>query len=93
MRQRKQNLLLTKTALGVYLSICGTSIAIAPNIQNLLSRNKTEAQKTVIADYAGIAIVVVGSIATIIGRYQAGGTYTPKGLPGQDKVPTIPPKN
>lgn len=85
MNQTKRNLLLTKTAIGVYVSLCATILAVSPNIENLLTRGKSDAEKSNIRDGFAIVIGVVGAVGTLIGRYGAGGTYTPNYLPGQDQ--------
>lgn len=85
----KRNLFFTSTAAGVYLSILGLLIAIAPNIQSIASRGKDATQKADIADLVAIATGTLGAVATLIGRYNAGGTYTPKGIPGDDPVPPL----
>lgn len=91
MSQPKRNLLLTKTAIGAYLSICATVLAVSPNLENIISRGKSDLDKANIKDAFAIVVGVVGSIGTLVGRYQAGGTYTPKYLPGEDPAPLIPP--
>lgn len=89
MSQTKRNLLLTKTALGVYVSLCATILAVSPNIESLISRGKNDADKSIIRDYFAIVISIVGAASTLIGRYDAGGTYTPKYIPGSDPIPPI----
>lgn len=84
MNQTKRNLLLTKTAIGVYVSLCATILAVSPNIENLLTRGKSDVEKSNIRDGFAIVIGVIGAVGTLIGRYNAGGTYTPNYLPGQD---------
>lgn len=88
MPQSKRNLLLTKTAIGIYISFCSTLVAVAPNIENLISRGKTELDKANIRDVTVIAVAAIGAIGGAIGsfagRYHAGGTYTPKYLPGEN---------
>lgn len=86
MPQSKRNLLLTKTAIGVYVSLCATILAVSPNIESLISRGKSDADKAVLRDYFAIAISAIGAIGTLAGRYQAGGTYTPKYIPGEDPI-------
>jgi hypothetical protein len=87
----KRNLLFTKTAIGCYVSLCATILAVSPNIESLIIRGKSDTDKAVLRDYFAIVIGTIGAVGTLIGRYQAGGTYTPKYLPGQDEIPTIPP--
>lgn len=85
----KRNLFLTKTALGAYIALFATLTAVSPNIEGLLARGKTDAQKADIRDYFAIVTALIGMSSTLAGRYAAGGTYTPKYLPGED--PPIPP--
>lgn len=89
MPQSKRNLLLTKTAIGVYLSLCATILAVSPNIESLISRGKSDIDKANIRDSFAIALGTISAIGTLIGRYQAGGTYTPKYLPGDDPLPPL----
>jgi hypothetical protein len=89
MPQSKRNLFLTNTAIGVYVSLTGLILAVAPNIEALAGRGKDATQKANIADICAIATGTVGAIATLVGRYQAGGTYTPKYLPGDDPLPPL----
>ena len=86
MPQSKRNLFLTNTAFGVYISFLSLIIAIAPNVTSLVSRGKTDIQKANIVDIIAITTGTAGAIATLIGRYNAGGTYTPKYLPGDDPL-------
>lgn len=86
MPQTKRNLLLTKTAIGVYVSLCATILAVSPNIESLIIRGKTDTDKAILRDYFAIVIGTVGSIGALAGRYQAGGVYTPKYLPGEDPI-------
>jgi hypothetical protein len=79
-----RNLLLTKTAVGAYISLLATLTAVAPNIEGLLARGKSEADKMSIRDWFAIATAVAGTMGTLIGRYDAGNVYTPKYLPGED---------
>lgn len=85
MKDDKRNLLLTKTAIGAYVSLCATLLAVSPNIENLLTRGKSDAEKSAIRDYIAIIVGVVGTVGTLVGRYSAGGTYTPNYLPGDDQ--------
>jgi hypothetical protein len=85
----KRNLLLTKTALGVYVSLCATILAISPNVESLITRGRTDTDKAILRDYFAICIGTVGAIGTLAGRYYAGGTYTPKYLPGEDPLPPL----
>ena len=85
MNQTKRNLLLTKTAIGVYVSLCATILAVSPNIENLVSRGKSDVEKSNIRDGFAIVIGVIGAVGTLIGRYSAGGTYTPTRFPGEDQ--------
>lgn len=85
---RKRNLLTTKTALGVYISLCATILAVSPNIEGLLTRGKNDTDKANLRDGLAIVIATVSAIGTMIGRYGAGGTYTPKYLPGDDPIET-----
>ena len=85
MNQDKRNLFLTKTAVGVYVSLCATILAISPNIENLISRGKSDVDKSNIRDGFAIVIGIVGAVGTLIGRYSAGGTYTPTHFPGEDR--------
>ena len=87
----KRNLLTTKTALGVYVSICATLLAVSPNIESLIARGKTDIAKADIRDTIAIVTGIVGAIGTLAGRHSTGDTYTPKYLPGQD--PENPPLN
>jgi hypothetical protein len=84
MPQTKRNLLLTKTAIGVYVSLCATILAISPNIENLISRGKSDTDKANIRDGIAIVVSAIGAVSTLIGRYDAGGVYTPKYIPGED---------
>jgi hypothetical protein len=86
-----RNLFLTTTAIGIYLTLCGVFVSAAPNIRSLLSRNQSLDKQADIADVIAIATGVVGAAGALIGRYNAGGVYTPNGLPGKDKIPTLPP--
>lgn len=89
MPQTKRNLFLTSTAVGVYISAMALVLSIAPNIEGLAARGKDANQKANIADWVAIGTGTIGAIATLIGRYNAGGTYTPKGIPGDDPVPPL----
>lgn len=89
MPHTKRNLFLTNTAIGVYVSFMGTILAVAPNIEGLASRGKSDTQKANIADWVAIGTGAVGAVATLVGRYNAGGTYTPKYLPGDDPLPPL----
>jgi hypothetical protein len=80
----KRNLFLTKTAIGVYLSLLATVSAIAPNIESLLTRGKSDNDKMNARDYIAIVVAINGAIVSLFGRYNAGGVYTPKYLPGED---------
>lgn len=80
----KRNLFLTKTVLGAYISLLATLTAVAPNIESLLTRGKSEADKMTVRDWFAIATAVAGTMGTLIGRYDAGNVYTPKYLPGED---------
>lgn len=84
----KRNLLFTKTALGVYVSLCATILAVSPSIESLITRGKTDTDKAILRDYFAIAISTIGAIGTLAGRYHAGGTYTPKYFPGEDPIET-----
>jgi hypothetical protein len=86
-----RNLFLTTTAIGIYLTLCGVFVSAAPNIRSLLSRNQAPDKQADIADVIAIATGLVGATGALIGRYNAGGVYTPNGLPGKDKIPTLPP--
>lgn len=89
MPQPKRNLFLTKTAVACYLSFCATATLIAPKVEAILIRGKTETEKLNIRDSFAIAVGVIGAVGTLIGRYDAGGTYTPKYLPGDDPLPPL----
>lgn len=89
MPQTKRNLFLTSTAIGVYVSVLGLLLAVAPNVQSIASRGKDDTQKANIADMVAIATGTIGAVATLIGRYNAGGTYTPKYIPGDDPIPPL----
>lgn len=89
MSQSKRNLFLTNTAIGVYVSLMGLILAVAPNIEALAARGKDATQKANIADVCAIVTGTVGAIATLVGRYNAGGTYTPKYIPGDDPLPPL----
>jgi hypothetical protein len=80
----KRNLFLTKTALGVYISLIGLFTAVSPNIEALLSRGKTDTEKMNIRDWFAIVVGTTGAASTLLGRYLAGGCYTPKGVIGAD---------
>jgi len=86
MATRNRNLFLTKTLLGVYISLLSFFVEIAPNVENILTRRATtERDRSDIKDAIAIVLALSGAITTAIGRYQAGGVYTPKGLPGGDR--------
>jgi hypothetical protein len=89
MPQPKRNLFLTNTAIGVYVSFMGLILAVAPNIEALATRGKTDTEKASIADICAIATGTIGAIATLVGRYNAGGVYTPRYLPGDDPLPPL----
>ena len=89
MPQSKRNLLFTKTAIGVYVSLCATILAVSPNIESLVGRGKSDTDKAILRDYFAIVISAIGAVGTLIGRYDAGGTYTPKYLPGEDPLPPL----
>jgi len=80
----KRNLFFTKTAIGSYVAFLATLTAVAPNIEGILTRGKSEAEKLNIRDGFAIVIGFVGFAGTLLGRYDAGGVYTPKGLIGED---------
>jgi hypothetical protein len=86
-----RNLFLTTTALGIYVTLCSTFVSISPDVKSFLSRNKTPDRQADITDILAIATGVIGATGAMIGRYNAGGVYTPNGIPGKDKVPTLPP--
>lgn len=88
-RQQKRNLFLTKTALGAYIALSATLTAVSPNIEGLLTRGKSDIEKMNTRDWFAIVTAVAGVLGTLAGRYDAGGTYTPKYLPGED--PPVPP--
>lgn len=79
-----RNLLLTKTALGVYIMLLSTLITVSPKIEAMIKRNASEANRANYIDLISIVVSCSGSIIAAVGRYQAGGTYTPKYLPGID---------
>lgn len=91
MSTTKRNLFFTKTALGVYISLCATILAVSPNIESLITRGKTDTDKAILRDYFAIVISAIGSLGTLAGRYYAGGTYTPRYLPGEDIVSNVKP--
>lgn len=84
MANLNRNLLLTKTALGIYISFTATIIAVSPNIENLITRGKTDAEKANLRDGLAIVFAIVGSTGALAGRHNAGGVYTPKYFPGED---------
>jgi hypothetical protein len=86
MQPDKRNLFLTKTAIGVYVSFAALWLGIAPNVEGLITRNQTEKGRLNTRDYIAIITGVVGAIGTLAARYDAGGTYTPKYLPGDDPL-------
>jgi len=55
----------------------------------LIGRNQSETDKLNTRDYIAIITGVVGAIGTLAARYDAGGTYTPKYLPGDDQDPPL----
>ena len=81
-----RNLLLTKTAIGCYISFIATMIAVSPNIESLLTRGKSEVEAQSSRDKLAIVVAIAGTISTLMGRYNIGDTYTPRGLPGRDEV-------
>lgn len=83
---RKRNLLLTKTAMGAYVSLIATLIAISPSIEGILTRGKSDVDKANTRDAIAIAVGIIGSIGTLIGRHSVGDVYTPKSFPGRDKT-------
>jgi hypothetical protein len=80
----KRNLLLTKTAIGAYISLLATLTAVAPNIEGLISRGKSDNEKMNIRDAFAIILGITSAVGTLVGRYDAGNVYTPKYLPGED---------
>jgi hypothetical protein len=86
-----RNLFLTTTAMGVYMTLCSTFVSISPDVKSYLARNKPPDRQANITDILAIATGVIGAVGAMIGRYNAGGVYTPNGIPGKDKVPTLPP--
>lgn len=80
----KRNLFLTKTALGSYLALIATFTAVAPNVEGLMSRGKSDTEKMNIRDAFAIALGIISTVGTLVGRYDAGNVYTPKYLPGAD---------
>ena len=86
-----RNLLLTKTAMGCYVSLAATFIAVSPSIESLLSRGKTDTEKANTRDLIAIAIGIIGGAGTLTGRYKVGDVYTPALIPGRDKIPPLPP--
>jgi hypothetical protein len=89
MQPNKRNLFFTKTAIGVYVSFAALWLGIAPNVEGLITRNQTEKGRLNTRDYIAIITGVVGAIGTLAARYDAGGTYTPKYLPGDDQDPPL----
>lgn len=85
-----RNLFLTNTALGIYITLCGVFVTVSPRIESLLSRNVEPSKKADITDIIGILTSVAGATGALIGRYRAGGVYTPDIMPGADRVPTMP---
>jgi hypothetical protein len=85
-----RNLFLTSTALGIYVTLCGVFVSVSPRVESLLSRNSAPSKKADIADIVGILTSVAGATGALIGRYRAGGVYTPDIMPGADRVPTMP---
>jgi hypothetical protein len=86
-----RNLFLTTTAMGIYVTLCSTFVSISPDVKSYLARNKTPDRQADITDILAIATGVIGATGAMIGRYNAGGVYTPNGIPGKDKVQSIPP--
>jgi hypothetical protein len=84
MAEQKRNLLLTKTALGIYVSFTATLLAVSPNIESLIVRGKTDTDKANLRDALAIVFAVVGATGAMAGRNSAGGVYTPKYFPGED---------
>lgn len=84
MPQSKRNLLLTKTAIGVYVSFFSLAVAVSPNIEALITRGKTDADKANLRDLIAIVVGTFSALGTLAARYDAGGVYTPKYLPGDD---------
>lgn len=80
----KRNLFLTKTAIGSYIALCATLTAVAPNVEGILTRGRSEPDKLNIRDGFAIVVSFIGLTSTLLGRYQAGNVYTPKYLPGED---------
>jgi hypothetical protein len=85
-----RNLFLTRTVIGAYLSIIALFTAVSPHVEGLLTRGKTDTEKLNIRDWIAIVLGVTGATGTLIGRYHAGGVYTPKGIPGIDPIDTPP---
>lgn len=88
---RTRNLFFTKTAIGVYVSLLSLGIAVSPNIEALLTRGKNDTESANLRDLIAITVGTFSALGTLIARYDAGGVYTPNGLPGQDKIPNIEP--
>ncbi len=80
----KRNLFLTKTIISACVTLAALFASVSPNIEGLLARNKTESEKLDIRDWMTIAVGIAGFIGVNVGRYEAGGVYTPKFLPGED---------
>lgn len=85
----KRNLLFTKTAIATYVSLCSLLIAVSPNIEALASRKATPDQKANTRDWIALGVGVASAVGTLLARYGAGGTYTPRGIPGDDPVPPL----
>lgn len=85
-----RNLFLTRTAIGAYISIIALFTSVAPNIEGLISRGKSESEKMNVRDWIAIALGITGTTGTLMGRYLAGNVYTPKGIPGVDPPVDLP---
>jgi hypothetical protein len=87
----KRNLFLTKTAIGIYMTFLSSLVAISPNIESLITRGKSESDKANVRDTIAIVVGLIGATTALVGRYSAGGVYTPDGMPGDDRIPKPPP--
>lgn len=85
----KRNLFLTKTAIGIYITFLSSLVAVSPNIESLLTRGKSDTDRANYRDAIAIVVGIAGASLALFGRYDAGGVYTPKYLPGDDPLPPL----
>lgn len=81
---RTRNLFFTKTAIATYISFLSLAVAVSPNVEALVTRGKSDTEKANLRDLIAIVVGTFSALGTLVARYDAGGVYTPKYLPGND---------